>query len=61
MPKSAWLEKYEYFINCIWNCICHFIERHGGTINDYVGMRYRLEMYLYKTCINKYYSYILLK
>lgn len=61
MPMHIWYQRYEYFIDCIWDCICNCIANHGGLINDYKSMRYRLEVYLYKTSLNKLYKYHLLK
>jgi hypothetical protein len=61
MSMRAWILKYEYFIDCIWNCIMNYIKNHGGVIHDPDDMLRRLELYLYRTSINKYYNYDLLK
>lgn len=62
MSMNEWLNRYDSFLENIWNSMRTYIE---SNTNSYISnpdeVIYRLEVYLYKTSINKFRRYTVIK
>lgn len=63
LSRREWYQKYEYFIDCIWNCILNYVatSTHGAYINNQDELKQLLIEYLYETSANRFRNYDLLK
>lgn len=60
VPFRVWKERYNYFIKSIFDNLQAVLTRNGSVGVDWVGVRYRLERYLYETSYSRYKSFYLL-
>jgi hypothetical protein len=63
LSRREWYQKYEYFIECIWNCVVNYVmtSTQGAYIVNQDELRDILVDYLYDTSANKFRNYDLLK
>lgn len=63
LSKREWHQRYEYFIDCIWNYILNYVttSTHSAYISNQEELKRILIDYLYETSANKFRNYDLLK
>ena len=56
-----WCAAYEYFVDCMMNCLRVKLGGISAIEWDWDGMRSHLERYLYRTSANRHRTFVLLK
>jgi hypothetical protein len=63
MSLDDWYSRHEYFVECIWNCLRTHLERGSGSrhMSNPDEVYDRLVHYLYKTSLNRFCRFNLIK
>jgi hypothetical protein len=63
MSLDEWYSRHEYFVECIWKCVCTHVERGAcrSSMSNPDEVYDRLVRYLYRTSLNRFYSFNLIK